>query len=87
MRRPSPTSSNIGRDYACHEQVAALHLNAALSYLLAEVDPIHSLVDGSGGARRTQQTVAAAALNTNYSDLPPSPPVQGTTPFWDCDHA
>ena len=66
--------------------MAALHLNAALSYL-AEVDPIHSLVDGSGGARRTQQTVAAAALNTNYSDLPPSPPVQGTTPFWDCDHA
>ena len=87
MRRPSPTSSNIGRDYACHEQVAALHLNAALSYL-AEADPIHSLVDGSGGARRTQQTVAAAAVNTNYSDLPPpSPPAQGTTPFWDCDHA
>ena len=53
--------------------MAALHLNAALSYL-AEVDPIHSLVDGSGGARRTQQTVAATALNTNYSDLPPSPP-------------
>ena len=86
MRRPSPTSSNIGRDYAGHEQVTALHLNAALSYL-AEADPIHSLVDGSGGARRTQQTVAAAALNTNYSDLPPSPPAQGTTPFWDCDHA
>ena len=51
--------SNIGRrNYAGHEQVAGLHLNAALSYsCVAEADPIHSLVDSSGGGRRAQQTV------------------------------